>query len=229
MINEEIEFRLFELQDEEYRSLQSAIVPTVDAARIIGVRLPALRAYAKEIVSRPDIEDFLHALPHRYYDEDQLHAAVISDIKDYGRCINEVERFLPYVDNWATCDALIPAAFRKRPDGLTARTGVWLRSPHVYTVRFGIGTLMRYYLGEGFDISYARKVASVEHGDYYVRMMVAWYFATALAKRYDQALPFIEQHKLDVWTHNKAIQKSLESYRVTPEHKEYLRSLKIKA
>lgn len=195
---------------------------------MIGVRTPELRRLAKMFAGREDISEFLDDLPHQYFDENQLHAFIISGIKDYEKCVREVVRFLPYVDNWATCDQMSPKVFGKHRKEVAELAGVWIRSEHTYTVRFGIKMLMEHFLNEDFDLMYPEMVARVRSEEYYIRMMAAWYFATALAKQYDAVLPFIENRRLDPWTHNKTIQKAVESYRVTPEHKEYLKSLKIK-
>ena len=227
-IHEEILQRLFALQDLEYQVFQSKLIPNLAPDAMIGVRTPALRAYAKELVRRADVGDFLAALPHRYFDENQLHAFLISLGKDYGETLSAVDAFLPYVDNWATCDQMSPRAFRGHRSELLGEIERWMASEHVYTIRFAVGMLMQHYLDEDFDAAYLERVAALWSGEYYVNMMIAWYFATALAKQYDAALPYLEQRRLDAWTHNKAIQKALESYRVTDERKSYLRTLKIK-
>lgn len=236
MENIDITKELFNLQDEQYRNMQIKIIPNIDAERIIGVRTPLLRAFAKDLVKKSksslDISrtttDFLEKLPHEYFDENQLHAFIICEEKDFEKCMNRIERFLPYIDNWATCDQLSPKIFRKQENrkALLPYIDKWIKSPHCYTIRFAIGLLLQHFLDEEFKEDYLDKAASVRSDEYYVKMMVAWYFATALAKQYDAALPFIEEKRLEKWTHNKAIQKAIESYRVTPEHKEYLRSLK---
>jgi len=194
---------------------------------MIGVRTPALRLLAKEYAKRADISDFLTDLPHTYFDENQLHAFILSEIKDFALALNEVERFLPYVDNWATSDQMSPRVFKKHRSELLPAIESWLSSDHVYTVRFAVGMLMAHFLDEDFAPVYLEKVAAVTSDEYYVKMMVAWYFATALAKQYERAIPYIEEKRLSPWTHNKAIQKALESYRVTPDRKEYLRGLKV--
>lgn len=219
---------LFRMSDLEYREFQKKLIPAAEPDSVIGVRTPELRAYAKRLAKSGDIEGFLRELPHRYFDENQLHAFIISEITELDRCCEELERFLPYVNNWATCDQLSPKAFKKRREGLPAMIEKWIASGKTYTVRFGIGMLMRYYLDEEFKPEYLELVSAIRSDEYYVNMMRAWYFATALAKQYDAALPYIEQKKLDAWTHNKTIQKSVESFRITPEQKEFLRSLKIK-
>ncbi|MCR5509382.1 MAG: DNA alkylation repair protein [Lachnospiraceae bacterium] len=224
----DIRSKLFELQDIKYRDFQAKLIPTVAPDSVIGVRTPQLRKLAKQIVKEPDTAEFLNALPHEYFDEDQLHAFILSEMKDYPRCIDEVCRFLPYVDNWATCDQMSPKIFKKnRPDLLTY-IKKWIVSDETYTIRFGVGMLMEHFLDEDFDLSYPEMIASLRSDEYYVNMMIAWYFATALAKQYESIIPYIEEKRLAVWTHNKAIQKSVESYRITPEQKAYLKSLKIK-
>lgn len=224
----EIKERLFELRDEKYKEFQVKLIPTVDPETVIGVRTPELRKLAKELSKRGDIDAFLDALPHYHFDENQLHAFILSGMKDYDRCMSGVCAFLPYVDNWATCDQMSPKVFRKNKDDLLVHIKEWLQSGETYIIRFAAGMLMEHFLDDDFDISYPEMVAAIESGEYYVNMMRAWYFATALAKQYDSIIPFIEAKRLDKWTHNKAIQKSVESYRITPEQKTYLKSLKIK-
>ena len=228
MITEEIREELFKLQDIKYRDFQGKLIPTVAPDTVIGVRTPELRKYAKELLKREDIADFLNDLPHKYFDENQLHAFIISGMKDYDACVNEVQRFLPFVDNWATCDQMSPKVFKKHKKDLLEEINNWLNSGETYIIRFAVGMLMEHFLDEDFDKSYPEMVSKIRSDDYYVNMMTAWYFATALAKQYESILPYIEDKKLDVWTHNKAIQKSVESYRITPEQKEYLKTLKIK-
>ena len=228
MITEEIRNRLFELQDTKYRDFQSGLIPGVEADAFIGVRTPELRKLAKEFAKREEIAEFLKELPHKYFDEDQLHAFIISGEKDYEKALGELNVFLPYVNNWATCDQMSPKVFKKHKKELLPQIDEWIKSDKTYTVRFAIGMLMEHFLDEDFDISYPEKVAVIRSEEYYINMMIAWYFATALAKQYDKILPFIEGKRLDVWTNNKAIQKSVESYRITPEQKEYLKKLKIK-
>ena len=223
-----IQKRLFEMRDEKYRDFQAKLIPTVSPESIIGVRTPDLRAYARELAGTPQAKAFLGKLPHRCFDENQLHAFILSLEKDFDTCASEVNRFLPFVDNWATCDQLSPKVFAKHKSELLGYINLWLSSGETYTVRFAVGMLMQHFLDGDFDISYAETVAAIRSDEYYVNMMVAWYFATALAKQYESVLPFIEKKKLDEWVHNKAIQKAIESYRVTDERKAYLRSLKIK-
>jgi len=219
---------LFNNQDNEYRDFQSKLIPNVDKSYFIGVRTPILRKYAKELAKSGDISGFLSELPHKYFDENQLHAFIISEIKDYDICIAEIERFLPFVDNWATCDQLSPKCFKKNKQKLLEKIIIWIKSDKTYTARFAIGMLMSHFLDDEFDEKYLAMVSAVESEEYYVNMMKAWYFATALAKQYDKTLPYIENRVLDKWTHNKTIQKAVESYRITPEQKEYLKTLKIK-
>lgn len=229
MLIDDIRKELFRLQDEKYRDFQGKLIPTVGIDTVIGVRTPELRRYAKELAGREDIAEFLNDLPHRYFDENQLHAFLISGMKDYERCVEEVCRFLPYVDNWATCDQMSPKVFKKNRRALLVYIKQWIDSGETYTVRFAIGMLMEHFLDEDFDPVYPEMVAHVRAEEYYINMMVAWYFATALAKQYETVLPFIENRRLDPWTHNKAIQKSVESYRITEEQKAYLKSLKVKS
>lgn len=275
-----IQSRLFELQDLKYADFQSNLTPTLSRERFIGVRTPALRALAKEYAKelkavkavktvKADTDSaadtangilaFMKELPHYYFEENQLHAFLIAEEKDFSVCLEEIELFLPFIDNWATCDQLSPGVFKKEPEKLLSYIDRWLDSSHIYTVRFGIGMLMRYFLDDWFAVKYAEQVAAIPSdrayfrsmnqpgrsdenqpggsaekepmaGDrpYYISMMVAWYFATALAKQYDLILPFIEERRLDPWTHNKAIQKAVESYRVTPERKTYLKTLRLR-
>ena len=225
---EKIKSKLFELQDLEYKAFHSRLMPTISPETIIGVRTPALRKFAREIAKYDVAEDFIEDLPHAFYEENNLHGFLVEGIKDFDQCLAEVDRFLPYVDNWATCDMMRPKVFKKNPEALLVKIDEWMTSGRTYTVRYGIGMLMTYFLEEHFDVIYVDKVAAVESDEYYVKMMVAWYFATALAKQWDAVIPFIEEGRLEVWTHNKAIQKAIDSYRITPEQKTYLRALKIK-
>ena len=227
-LTDQIQKELFKLQDEKYREFQAKLLPTVDPGSVIGVRTPALRNYAKELWKQGDVQPFLEELPHRYFDENQLHAFLLSSIKDFDRCIAEVDRFLPYVDNWATCDQMSPKVFKKHREALLESVQEWITSDQTYTVRFGIGMLMEHFLDEAYDPAYPEMVAAIRSEEYYVNMMIAWYFATALAKQYETILPYIEEQRLEPWTHNKAIQKAVESYRITAELKTYLKTLKIK-
>ena len=217
MNREEIVAELFRMQDKDYALMQTKIIPTVASDRIIGVRTPALRTFAKSLYKDSDINAFLSCVPHQYFDEDQLHAFVLSLEKDFDKCIAEVDAFLPYIDNWATCDQLSPRVFKKEPEKLLPYIQSWIKSDRTYTVRFAIGML-----------KYADMAAEVRSEEYYVNMMIAWYFATALAKQYELILPYLEEKRLDDWVHNKAIQKSVESYRITDEQKAYLKTLKVR-
>lgn len=227
-IKVDIQQELFALQDLSYRDFHAKLMPTVEKARVIGVRTPKLRAFAKEFGKTEEAKEFLKVLPHQYYEENNLHGLLIEQIKDYPTLIGELNRFLPCIDNWATCDLLTVRVVKKHLDTFTEEVERWLASDHTYTIRFGIGMLMRYYLEEHFSLEYPEKVAKIRSKEYYVNMMRAWYFATALAKQYEAIFPFLEEKRLDAWTHNKTIQKAIESYRITQEQKAYLRTLRIK-
>lgn len=220
--------RLLSLRDEAYGRFQSALLPSVQSERVIGVRTPVLRLLAKEMLQNGTAEPFLLQLPHFYFEENQLHAFIITAQKDFGRCLMLTENFLPYIDNWATCDQLVPKALTKDKDLLMKSVRRWLKSTHTYTIRFGIGVLMRHFLDGDFREDYLHLVASVRSEEYYVNMMIAWYFATALAKQYAATLPYLQRQALSPWTHNKVIQKAIESYRITPVQKEYLKTLRMK-
>lgn len=219
--------KLYDLQDLKYRDMQIKIIPTVEPESVIGVRTPELKSIAKDILKDGNYKGFLEELPHRYFEENQLHAFIISGIKDLNECMEDLETFLPYVDNWATCDQMSPKILKKHKDLLLTHIIEWIDSEKKYTVRFGVGMLMEHFLDDDFDPLYPEMVAKLRSEEYYVNMMIAWYFATALAKQYESILPFIEEKRLDDWTHNKAIQKSLESRRITEEQKLYLKSLKV--
>lgn len=224
----EIQERLFATQDTGYRDFTIKLTPGVDPDSFIGVRLPALRALAKELRGTEEASRFLAELPHTYLDEYHLHSFLLSGMKDFDEAIAAAERYLPYIDNWAVCDSLRLHACDKAPERILPYVDRWLKSEHPYTIRFGIKCLMDLFLGDRFSTVYPDKIAAVRSGEYYVNMMIAWYFATALAKQYDAVLPYLEEHRLDKWTHNKTIQKAVESYRVTDEHKAYLKTLKQK-
>ena len=228
MTGAEIRKELYLLQDEAYREFQAKLIPGMGLDQVIGVRTPLLRKLARQIVKEEDTQAFLEELPHEYFDETQLHAFVISEVRDPEEAFWRTEQFLPYVNNWATCDQLSLKVFRKCRKELLKRIEQWLASGRTYTVRFGIGMLMQHFLDEAFDPKYPAIVSKVRSEEYYVNMMIAWYFATALAKQYEAVLPYIEKQKLDPWTHNKTIQKAVESYRITPQQKEYLKTLKVK-
>jgi len=225
---ESIRVRLFAMQDLIYRDFQAKLMPTVEKAKIIGVRTPMLRAYAKEIAGTAEATAFLADLPHEYYEEDNLHAFLLEFIRDFDACIAELHVFLPHVDNWATCDGMHPKVLDRHPERLMEQIKIWLASQHVYAVRFGMCMLMRCFLDEHFHPEVPEMIAGVKSGEYYIRMMIAWFFATALAKQWDAALPYISQYRLEAWTHNKAIQKAVESNRISPERKEYLKKYRIK-
>ena len=219
---------LFALQDLKYKEFHKRLIPTIDEDTIIGVRIPALRALVKEFSATEEAAEFMKELPHPYYEENYVHAFLIEKIKGYDTCIRELDKFLPYVDNWATCDSMAPKVLKKHLPELMDKIKEWLASDQIYTVRYGIGLLMKFYLDEAFEEKYLQMVADVQSEEYYINMMIAWYFATALAKHYEKALSYLEEQKLDVWTHNKTIQKAVESHRITPEQKAYLKTLKRK-
>ena len=222
-----IRAQLFALQDKEYRVFYSRLMPTLPPETVIGVRVPQLRKLAKQLADTPEAEVFLQCLPHFYYEENALHAFLLEPVRDYGAALAATERFLPYVDNWAVCDSFSPKVFAQHKPELLPAIRRWLSSDRTYTVRYGIGVLMRLYLdASAFQPEYLEWVAQVRSEEYYVNMMIAWYFATALAKQWEAAIGYIEQHRLDVWCHNKAIQKAIESRRLTTEQKDYLRTQK---
>ena len=220
MTREELYQRFADRQDPSFRRFQCRIIPNLHPDRIIGVRTPGLRKIAREMGMD---ENFLHELPHLFFEENQIHSFILNIGKDFERVLSEVERFLPYVDNWATCDQLTPRVFKEHRGELLPHIRRWLQSDHPYTVRFGMKMLMDHFLDEDFDPAYPRLVASVQSEEYYVRMMQAWYFATALAKQYEPVLPYVTEYRLEKWVHNKTIQKAVESYRITPEQKEFLK------
>ena len=220
--------QLFALQDLEYKKFHSKLMPTINPDVIIGVRTPELRKLAKQLDKSTNVELFMQELPHRYYEENNLHGFLIESIRNFDACIAALNQFLPYVDNWVTCDMMSPKVLKMDLPKLYEWVKVWIASGETYTVRFGVNMLMKYFLDEAFSPEYPALVASVRSEEYYVKMVVAWYFATALAKQYDAVLPYIEEHRLDAWTHNKTIQKAVESYRISPEQKLYLKTLKCK-
>ena len=226
-IEQRVTERLFELCDEKYRDFHAKLIPNVDKSAIIGVRTPVLRKFANEFAKSPDSAKFLNILPHKYYDENNLHGFLLEKIKDYDEIISRLDRFLPYVDNWATCDLISPKVFAKNKERLKTDAFRWMNSSDTYTVRFGIGCLMRHFLDDGFRPSYAKAVADLRSDEYYINMMRAWYFATALAKQYDAVLYVFEQKLLDKWTNNKAIQKARESNRLSAEQKAALIQFKL--
>lgn len=220
--------RLFTLQDTKYRDFSARLTPNISKDAVIGVRAPAIRALAKELYGTDDAARFMAELPHKYFDENNLHGALICCIRDYASAMAETERFLPYIDNWAVCDMLSPKVFAKHRGELYEKIKQWTASRETYTVRFGIGMLMEHFLDKDFTPKALELAADIRSEEYYINMMTAWFFATALAKQYGAALPYIEDRRLDAWTHNKAIQKSIESRRITDGQKAYLRSLKLK-
>lgn len=228
MTNEEIRDRLFSLQDEKYALFTAGLIPTLPREKFIGVRTPALRSLAKEIYRSEDYEDFLSDLPHKYYEEDNLHGFIICQMKDIDECITELRRFVPFTDNWATNDCTRPAVLKKYPEKTFCLASEYLKSSETYTLRYGIGLLLSYFLDESFDANHLKLVSEIKSDEYYVNMMIAWYFATALAKQYEITVPYIENHILSPRVHNKTIQKASESYRIDEEKKAYLKSFKIK-
>lgn len=223
---EQIVQQLFELQDNAYADFQAKLTPGIPRESIIGVRLPLLRKMGKKLAGTREARLFLQELPHTYYDENLLHGLLISEEKNYDLCIEELEAFLPYVDNWAVCDTMSPKVFRKKKEELMKSIRKWTGASHVYTCRFGMGMLMRHFLDEDFRQEALEIPAKIRSDEYYINMMTAWLFATALAKQWDAAIGYLTEERLDVWTHNKTIQKARESFRITPEQKEYLKTLK---
>ncbi len=231
----EIQKYLFSLQDTKYQAFQAKLIPNIPAESVIGVRVPLLRTYARDLWKNrvnPDgkelIETFLDTLPHKYYEENLLHGFLLELIKDFDEAVRGEDKFLPFIDNWAVCDTTHPKCFKKHTEELLPWIKKWISSRETYTLRYAVDMLMSYYLDEAFVPEYMDMVISVHSDEYYVNMMRAWYFATALAKQWDSAVKVIEDRKLDVWTHNKSIQKAIESYRITDDQKIYLRTLKIK-
>lgn len=220
--------QLFTLQDTAYGDFQAKLMPTIDRGTIIGVRTPALRTLARKIAKTEAAQEFIKQLPHRYFEENNLHAFIIAQTSDFEEAMRQTELFLPHIDNWATCDQFTPAVFKKHPDKLLIAVRRWIESSHTYTVRFAIKILMTFYLDNLFSDEYPKMVAAVKSDEYYIKMMIAWYFATALAKQYNAVVGYLTSPRLDTWCHNKAIQKAIESYRITDEQKVFLRSLKAK-
>ena len=223
-----IQTQLFKMQDVEYKNFHSKLMPTVDEQKVIGIRIPILRKFAKDFAKSDEAEGFIASLPHKYYEEDNLHAFVLEKVKDFDRAVKLTEDFLPYMDNWATCDMFMPLVFKKNKDKILPYALKWIKSDHTYTIRYGIGVLMKLFLDDDFKEDYMKVVSYVKSDEYYVNMMIAWYFATALARQYESAVKYIEHKRLPVWVHNKTIQKAVESYRISKETKEYLKTLKIK-
>lgn len=222
----ELQKSLFELQDLKYRDFHAKLLPGIEKEKIIGIRTPNLRKFAKEFAKTQEAQEFLQELPHQYYEENNLHLMLVTQIRDYEQCLEEVTRFLPYIDNWATCDLPLPKCFEKHKDELIMDVKNWINSKDTYIIRYGIGVLLRLYLDEEFKDEYPKLVAGVISDEYYVNMMIAWYFATALAKQWDAVIEYLEEQKLPEWVHRKTIQKAVESYRITKEQKEHLRRLR---
>ena len=222
----ELQKSLFELQDLKYRDFHAKLLPGIEKEKIIGIRTPILRKFAREFAKTQDAQEFLQELPHQYYEENNLHLMLVTQIRDYEKCLEEVTRFLPYIDNWATCDLPLPKCFEKHKDELIMDVKNWINSKDTYIIRYGIGVLLRLYLDEGFKDEYPKLVAGVISDEYYVNMMIAWYFATALAKQWDTVIVYLEERKLPEWVHRKTIQKAIESYRITKEQKEHLKELR---
>ena len=222
----ELQQQLFALQDETYREFHSKLMPDINKEAVIGIRIPVLRRFAGEFAKKPEAREFLQQLPHQYYEENNLHMMLITAEKDYEKCLAEVERFVPYIDNWATCDLPAPKCFEKHKKELITVIRKWISSEKIYVVRYGIGLLLRLYLDADFDPAYLELVTAVQSEEYYVNMMIAWYLATALAKQWEETIPYLEERRLSEWVHRKTIQKAVESYRITKEKKEYLRSLR---
>ena len=223
-----IQKKLFELQDLKYKDFHSKLMPTVCKDKIIGVRVPQLRKFSKELNKSELKEDFLNSLPHKYYEEDNLHAFLIEQINDFDECISALDNFLLFIDNWATCDMMTPKILGENPDLLYEKIQEWTKSKHTYTVRFAVVALIKFFMDERLDKKHLNLLLSIKSDEYYINMAIAWYLATALSSRWDLVIPYIENQKFDKWVHNKAIQKANESYRITKEQKDYLKTLKVK-
>lgn len=227
-IKSTVQAQLLAMQDLPYKAFQCKLMPTVEPKTVIGIRTPALRKFARAYGKTSEAAQFLRSLPHRYYEENNLHGLLIGQMQDFSQAVEALDAFLPYVDNWATCDLIRPKVFGTHPPALLPKLRQWIGSGQIYTVRFGLEMLMVYYLDEAFDPAYLELAASVRSEEYYVNMMIAWFFATALAKQYDATLPYLQERRLDPWTHNKTIQKAIESYRIQDAQKAYLRTLRQK-
>lgn len=229
-MSEKIRKELLAFQDEGYQEFNAKLIPNISKTKVIGIRIPLLREYAKKMAkdAPEEVRDYLQSLPHQYLEEDHLHAFLIEEIKDIKLCIEEIENFLPFIDNWQTCDVFSPKILKKYPKEVYEKIQEWLNLNHLYIKRYAIGLLLSNYLDEHFQEEMLEKVAKIQTEEYYLQMMIAWYFATALAKQYEASIPYLEEQKLDTWIHNKTIQKSIESRRISGETKEYLRTLKRK-
>ena len=219
--------KLISMSDEKHRDFSSKLIPEIDKETVLGVKIPLLRQYAKELLKSGQVHGFMACLPHKYHEENSLHACIIAELKSYDETVAALDKFLPFVDNWATCDIMTPKSFKKNTARLISDIDRWLSSQHTYTIRFAIGMLMAFFLDDEFKEEYLQRVGEIKSSEYYVNMMRAWFFATALAKQYDSSVKYIETSRLDTWTHNKTIQKAVESYRVPPDRKEYLKRFKI--
>ena len=217
---------LFKMSDEKHANFSAKLMPTIDPKTVLGIKTPLLRKYAAEIYGTEAATEFMQALPHNFFEENNLHAFLIERINNFDNCIEALEKFLPYVDNWATCDSMRPKVFKRNLDKLEVKAKEWIKSTEAYTVRFGIEMFMVYFLDENFSSEHPDLISKIYSDEYYVKMMIAWYFATALAKQYYKTMLYLENNVLDIWTHNKTIQKAVESYRITKEQKEYLKTLK---
>lgn len=217
---------LFQMLDLKYRDFQSSLMPTVDKNKIIGVRTPYLRKYAKKLAKSENVSEFLNDIPHLYYEEDNLHGFIIELYNDEYECAKALDEFLPYIDNWATCDSIKPKCFKRNPEFVKNKALEWIKCSNTYVKRYGIGVLMSYFLDDNFDSRFLDTVADIRSEEYYINMMKAWYFATALSKQYEQAVTYLINNRLDTWTHNKTIQKAVESYRISNDQKAYLKTLK---
>ncbi len=225
----EIQNEIFKLQDKKYRDFQAKLIPNINPKTIVGVRTGELRILAKQLFKQNDFSDFLNSLAHKYFEENQLHSFIISEIKDFDSCIFEVNKFLPFIDNWATCDQMLPKVFKEHKDELLEYINIWLFSENTstYAIRFAIKNLMTYFLGTNFNLAYPNMILKIHSQEYYINMMIAWYFSEGLVKQYNSILPILENKMLEKWTHNKTIQKAIESYRLSKEQKVYLRTLKV--
>ena len=226
MTTRQLREQLYSLKDEQYKSFQSKLIPSINPDTIIGVRTPQLKKIAAVMVKEGKYQEFLQELPHAYFEENQIHGFLIAGIKDMEECVKELNRFLPYVNNWATCDQLTPKIFKTHKEELLKEIPLWFEAKEEYTVRFGIKMMMDHFLEKDFSLKYPQIISKIQRQEYYIRMMVAWYFATALAKQYEQILPFFTEGRLEPWIHKKALQKAVESQRISPEQKEYLKTLR---
>lgn len=223
----EIKKNLFKYQDKKYQKFESSLIPNIEKKLIIGVKTPILKNMTKEIIKADLSDKYIKMLPHKYFEENQIHSFILSESKDFDECVKNINNFLKYVDNWATCDQLCPKIFKKNKNQLLIHIKKWINIKKTYYIRFGIKMLMSHFLDDDFDKKYLKIVSSIKSDEYYVNMMIAWYFATALAKQYDDTIVYLEKYKLSPWVHNQTIKKAIESYRVSEKNKKYLRSLKL--